>query len=100
MRRRCTEARAEHLYLYSTTPEHDIRDGLLLRCDPRALFDCWLLAIDPDSWTIQVAPSARPIPGSRRARRKTVFLSAAAELSAEPTRLPHELLGFPVVTSG
>jgi hypothetical protein len=28
-----------HLYLYSTTPEHDTRGGLLLRCDLHALVD-------------------------------------------------------------
>jgi hypothetical protein len=47
---------AAHLYLYSATPEHDLRGGLLLRCDLHALFDRCLIAIDPDNWTIQIAP--------------------------------------------
>ena len=48
---------AAHLYLYSATPEHDMRGGLLLRCDLHALFDRRLLTIDPDNWTIRVAPA-------------------------------------------
>jgi hypothetical protein len=54
---------AAHLYLYSTNPEHDIKGGLLLRCDLHALFDRWLITIDPDSWSIQVAPELMRYPG-------------------------------------
>ena len=39
-----------HLYLYSDNPEHDLRGGLMLRCDLHALFDRWLITIDPDAW--------------------------------------------------
>ena len=47
---------AAHLYLYSENPEHDLKGGLLLRCDLHALFDRWLITIDSDTWSIQVAP--------------------------------------------
>jgi hypothetical protein len=69
---------AAHLYLYSTTPEHDPRGGLLLRCDLHALFDRWLLAIDPDSWTIQIAPKLTRYPD-------------LAALDGKPVLLPTEL---------
>jgi hypothetical protein len=69
---------AAHLYFYSTTPEHDVRGGLLLRRDLHALFDRWLLTIDPDSWTIQMAPALTQYPG-------------LAALDGEPVLLPIEL---------
>ena len=65
---------AAHLYLYSTTPEHDVRGGLLLRCDLHALFDRWLLAIDPDNWTIQIAPGLSRYPGLAALNGKPVLL--------------------------
>ena len=66
---------AAHLYLYSTTPEHDTRGGLLLRCDLHALFDRELLAIDPDSWTIQIAPGLTRYPGLAALDGKSVLLA-------------------------
>lgn len=53
---------AAHLYLYSEHPKHDVKGGLLLRCDLHALFDRWLITIDPDNWTIQVAPELTRYP--------------------------------------
>ena len=53
---------AAHLYLYSKTPEHDLRGGLLLRRDLHALFDRWLITIDPDAWSIQIAPELKHYP--------------------------------------
>ena len=53
---------AAHLYLYSKNPEHDVRGGLLLRSDLHALFDRWLIAIDPVTWSIQVAPELKRYP--------------------------------------
>jgi HNH endonuclease len=67
---------AAHLYLYSTTPEHDPRGGLLLRCDLHALFDRWLLTVDPDGWTIQIAPQLNRYPGLAALDGKPVHLPA------------------------
>jgi hypothetical protein len=53
---------AAHLYLYSAKPEHDTKGGLLLRCDLHALFDRWLITIDPDTWSVQVAPELMRYP--------------------------------------
>ena len=53
---------AAHLYLYSKTPEHDLHGGLLLRSDLHALFDRWLITIDPDTWSIQIAPELKRYP--------------------------------------
>ena len=79
---------AAHLYLYSTTPEHDTRGGLLLRCDLHALFDRWLLTIDPDSWTIQIAPGLTQYPGLAALDGKPLLLPAElrprAEICADP----------------
>lgn len=51
---------AAHLYLFSETPVHDLRGGMLLRCDLHALFDRWLITVDPDNWTIDVGPELEP----------------------------------------
>jgi hypothetical protein len=69
---------AAHLYLYSETPEHDSRGGLLLRCDLHALFDRWLITIDPEHWTIDVGPALDPYP-------------ALASLQGQPVQIPPEL---------
>jgi DNA-directed RNA polymerase subunit RPC12/RpoP len=69
---------AAHLYLYSKNPEHDLRGGLLLRCDLHALFDRWLIAIDPDTWSIQIAPELKRYPG-------------LAELEGRAVQLPEDL---------
>ena len=50
----CLEA--AHLYLYSKSPRHDLRGGLLLRRDLHSLFDRYLITIDPVDWTIGVSP--------------------------------------------
>jgi hypothetical protein len=69
---------AAHLYLYSKTPKHDIRGGLLLRSDLHALFDRWLITIDPDTWSIQIAPELKRYP-------------SIAALDGQPVLLPEAL---------
>ena len=66
---------AAHLYLYSKNPEHDIRGGLLLRSDLHALFDRWLITIDPDTWSIQIAPELKRYPGLAELHGKAVRLA-------------------------
>jgi hypothetical protein len=69
---------AAHLYLYSKSPKHDLNGGLLLRCDLHALFDRWLITIDPDTWSIQVSPNLKLFPD-------------LAKLDGQPIRLAAEL---------
>jgi DNA-directed RNA polymerase subunit RPC12/RpoP len=69
---------AAHLYLYSANPEHDLRGGLLLRCDLHALFDRWLVTIDPSTWSIEIAPELKRYPG-------------LAELDGRAIQLPEDL---------
>jgi ribosomal protein L37AE/L43A len=69
---------AAHLYLYSNHPEHDLKGGLLLRCDLHALFDRWLITIDPDTWSIQIAPELGLYPD-------------LAKLDGQPVLLPEAL---------
>lgn len=50
---------AAHLYSFSERPTHEHDGGLLLRRDFHALFDAKLLAINPTSWQIEVAPKVQ-----------------------------------------
>jgi hypothetical protein len=50
-----------HLYSYAETGEHLPRGGALMRRDLHTLFDLNLLAIDPDSWTVHLAPKLRTV---------------------------------------
>ena len=67
---------AAHLYRYSVTGRHDVNGGLLLRRDLHTLFDRFLLAIDPDSWTVHVAPSLHRFPHLAALDGETVRLPA------------------------
>jgi hypothetical protein len=67
---------AAHLYLYSDNPEHDLKGGLLLRCDLHALFDRWLITIDPETWSIQVAPELMRYPHLAALDGQPVLLAA------------------------
>jgi hypothetical protein len=54
---------AAHLIPYHKNPEHEVKGGLLLRRDLHALFDDFLITINPESWSIQVAPELIQFPG-------------------------------------
>jgi HNH endonuclease len=69
---------AAHLYFYSKNPEHDSHGGLLLRSDLHALFDRWLITIDPATWTIQISPELKRYPD-------------LAELDGQAVQLPENL---------
>jgi len=47
---------AAHLYSYALKPEHRVDGGLLLRRDYHSLFDAKLLAVNPSSFKIELAP--------------------------------------------
>jgi len=47
---------AAHLYSYARVAEHRSDGGILLRRDYHSLFDAKLLAVNPSSLTIEVAP--------------------------------------------
>ncbi len=53
---------AAHLYSYAASGEHHSDGGLLLRRDLHRLFDLGLLAVNPLSWTVDVAVQLRPYP--------------------------------------
>lgn len=50
---------AAHIHPYRGPETNKVVNGLLLRADLHTLFDCGLLAIDPASMTVLVAPSLR-----------------------------------------
>jgi ribosomal protein L37AE/L43A len=54
---------AAHIRSYSRSPRHDKDNGLLLRRDLHALFDRGLITVDPQTWTVEVAPALMSYPG-------------------------------------
>lgn len=75
---------AAHLYRYADRPEHRLDGGLLLRRDLHALFDRFLLSIDPDDeWRVVVAPQLSAFP--------MVWALNGLALTIEPDRRPNEL---------
>ena len=54
--------RRAHLYLYGQSPEHDVKGGLLLRSNLHALFDRWLIVINPGAWWIRMAQELKQCP--------------------------------------
>lgn len=68
---------AAHLYLYSEIAEHDLDGGLLLRADLHSLFDAWLITVDPDSWSIQVAPELAAYPELAALQGKPLHVAEA-----------------------
>ena len=69
---------AAHIRSFSSSPRHDRDNGLLLRRDLHALFDRGLIAVDPGTWTIEVAPELHRYP-------------AIAALHGAPLNVPEEL---------
>jgi DNA-directed RNA polymerase subunit RPC12/RpoP len=69
---------AAHLLPYNENPEHEVRAGLLLRRDLHTLFDDFLITINPDNWSIQVAP-------------ELMKFSDLAKLNGRPVRLKQDL---------
>jgi hypothetical protein len=47
---------AAHLYSFAKRPEHRRDSGLILRRDYHALFDAKLVAVNPESLKIEIAP--------------------------------------------
>ena len=50
---------AAHIYPYRGPDTNKVDNGLLLRADLHTLFDCGLLAIEPTTLSILVAPTLR-----------------------------------------
>jgi hypothetical protein len=65
---------AAHIHPYMGDQTNDVRNGLLLRADVHTLFDLGLVAIDPDTLAVLIAPRLRG----------TVY----QELSAKKLRVP------------
>ncbi len=53
---------AAHLYSYAALGTHYRHGGLLLRSDVHVLFDAGLIAVDPATGLVDVAPSIRKFP--------------------------------------
>lgn len=50
---------ASHLKPFAVHHRHDLQQGILLRADLHLLMDGGMLTINPDTWTVRVAPSLR-----------------------------------------
>ncbi len=72
---------ASHIYPYRGPETNAMSNGLLLRADLHTLFDCGLIAVDPDSSAILLAPSLRE--------------GEYGELSGQKMRLPRNLAERP-----
>ena len=48
---------AAHISPFAKEQAYGISNGILLRSDVHTLFDLFLLSIDPDSWTVYIAPA-------------------------------------------
>lgn len=76
---------AAHLVPYSKLAEHDVKAGLLLRRDLHVLFDKHLIAIDPGTWEIRVAPKLMSYPD-------LAILDGRSVLMREELRPPRKLI--------
>ncbi|MEV6430095.1 HNH endonuclease signature motif containing protein [Nocardia sp. NPDC051463] len=54
---------AAHLRAFATHGTHDPDEGLLLRADIHSLFDAGLIAVDPTTMKVVVAPALKGYPG-------------------------------------
>ncbi|AHH93597.1 HNH endonuclease [Kutzneria albida] len=54
---------AAHLRSFAVHEKHVVEEGMLLRSDIHALFDCGMLAVDPESLVIAVDPRLLDHPG-------------------------------------
>ncbi len=72
---------AAHIQPYSGLKSNDVRNGLLLRADVHTLFDLYLIAINPGSLRIAVAPALQQSAYFELDGRELRF-SALPELSA------------------
>jgi hypothetical protein len=48
---------AAHITGFAQHEKHDLDEGVLLRADVHLLFDNGLLAVDPQTWQVVLAPS-------------------------------------------
>lgn len=55
----CEALEAAHIIPFSQNGTHEISNGLLLRADLHTLFDLNLIAIEPETLTVHLAPSLR-----------------------------------------
>jgi len=78
---------AAHIFPYLDGETNAVSNGLLLRADIHTLFDLRLIAIDPDTRTVLVAPSLR---ASTYASLKGVSLATTA--AAVDRASPHALV--------
>lgn len=53
---------AAHIIPFHLNRTHKVDEGVLLRSDVHTLFDLGLIAVDPDTWQVVVAPSLMDVP--------------------------------------
>ena len=71
---------AAHLYSYAEIGQHHEHGGLLCRKDLHRLYDLGLLAIEPESQTIDVAPSLREFTSYQSLHQRRPAVPLAREL--------------------
>ncbi|MFE3028140.1 HNH endonuclease, partial [Nocardia tengchongensis] len=80
---------AAHLRAFAKHGTHDPDEGILLRSDIHRLFDRGLIAVDPETLTVVIAPSLEPFPDYRALVGKPLksgpYLPALADHHREAT---------------
>ena len=74
---------AAHLYSYASVGVHRVDGGLLLRRDYHSLFDAKLLAVNPSSLRIEVAPQLQDFVSYRRLQGLNLQLQSATTPSID-----------------
>lgn len=72
---------AAHLRAFATHGEHRVEEGILLRADVHLLFDRGLMAVDPSSGLVRLAPVLRAYPAYAPLEGKAAVL-AGVDLDA------------------
>lgn len=71
---------AAHVTPYSQDAVYEVTDGVLLRADVHTLFDLHLISVDPETYTVRVAPS---------------LLADYGAWNGRPLRLPADVAQYP-----
>lgn len=75
---------AAHIWPYRGDADNHPQNGLLLRADLHTLFDLDLIAINPETLTIDIAPALRNIDTYSNLRGRPLGLSSSANPALEP----------------
>lgn len=77
---------AAHITPHAEERNYDLCNGMLLRADVHTLFDLFLLAVDPASWTVHVSPKVMSSYGDLEGVQASIPSSESARPDVERLR--------------